>query len=127
MLTEKPPLRLSEDVFDYDSDDEPNPVPYGDLDDPDGEFEVMDITEPDLLNLPIREAARQASNFRNQGRGLLPKVQAVCKLLTSLDFNIGDFLYALSWGDPECTADDIVRYHRTALFQNDLLLHILRN
>ncbi|KAI0262077.1 hypothetical protein BC834DRAFT_806292, partial [Gloeopeniophorella convolvens] len=55
------------------------------------------------------------------------KVRAVCKLLTDLDLNIGDFLHALSWGDPECIADDVVRYHRTALFQNDLLLATLRN
>jgi hypothetical protein len=127
MLTEIPPLRLSEDVFDYDSDDDPNFVSCGDLDDPDGEVEVMGMTEPDLVNPPIQEAARRASNLRNQGRGLLPKVQAVCKLLTNLDLNISDFLYALSWGDPECTADDVVHYHRTALFQNDLLLHTLQN
>ena len=80
-----------------------------------------------MVNPPIQEATRQASNLRNQGRSLLPKVQAVCKLLTDLDLNIGDFLHALSWGDPECTADDVVRYHRTALFQNDLLLHTLQN
>lgn len=127
MPSEIPPLRLLEDAFDYESDDDPSFVPCGDLEDPDGEVEMEVDSEPDLVNPPIQEAARQASNLRNQGRSLLPKVQAVCKLLTDLDLNIGDFLYALSWGDPECTADDVVRYHRTALFQNNLLLCTLQN
>jgi hypothetical protein len=122
-----PPLCTLEDIFDYASDDDPNFVPCGDLDELDGEGDSMHVTEPDLVNPPIQEAARQASNLRNQGRSLLPKVQAVCKLLTELDLNIGDFLHALSWGDPECTADTVVCYHRAALFQNNLLLHTLQN
>ena len=127
MPKEIPPPRILDDVFDYASDDDPNFVPCGDLDELDGEGDGMHNIKPDLVNPPIQEAARQASNLRNRGRSLLPKVQAVCKLLTELDLNIGDFLHALSWGDPECTADPIVRYHRAALFRNDLLLHTLQN
>lgn len=127
MPQELPPLRILEDVFGYASDDDPSFVPCGDLEELDSEGEGVHDAEPDLVNPPIQESARQASNIRNQGRSLLPKVQAVCKLLTELDLNIGDFLHALSWGDPGCTADAIVRYHRAALFQNNLLLHTLQN
>jgi hypothetical protein len=130
MPQEIPPLRLIEDVFDYDSDDNPDFVPCGDLDEFDGEAEGMPVdgtnSGPDLVNPSIQEAARRASNRRNQGRSILRKVQAVCKLLTDLDLSIGDFIHALSWGDPECTADDVVRYHWMALLQNDLL-PILQN
>lgn len=127
MPQEIPPPRIFEDVFDYASDNDPSFVSCSDLDGLEGEDIHNTEPEPDLVNPPIQEATRQASNTRNQGRSLLPKVQAVCKLLTELDLNIGDFLHALSWGDPECTANAVVCYHRTVLFQNDLLLHTLQD
>ncbi|KAI9434229.1 hypothetical protein H4582DRAFT_2112639 [Lactarius indigo] len=123
MPQEIPPLRL-EDVFDYDSDEDPDFVPCGDLDELDGEVEGMD--EPDLVNPPIQEAARQASNLRNQGRSSMQAPNRPCNVTVGT-FSSIDFLHALSWGKSECITDNVVCYHRTALFQNDLLLHTLRN
>lgn len=54
MPQENPPLCISEDVFDYASDDDPNFVPCGDLDELDGEEEGIDVTEPDFINPPLQ-------------------------------------------------------------------------
>src|SRR6267378_4200936 len=104
MLQDLPHLDFSEDVFDYGSDDDPECIPCEDLDESDEE-DKMDVqvdNNSELVHSIIQEPARHTSNHWNQEGSLVSKVREVCNLLTKLDLNIGDFLYALSWGDVEC-------------------------
>ncbi|KAJ8454311.1 hypothetical protein ONZ45_g19356 [Pleurotus djamor] len=60
-------------------------------------------------------------------RSVLPIVLETLNLLKGHGLDLATFLYAISWGDPECRSDATVKQVRTNLMQSRELMAILRN
>jgi hypothetical protein len=67
----------------------------------------------------------QNLRVRMEGR-MVDKVREVLHVMARLGINLTIFLDAVSWGDPECTADAKVRSARTGLMKSQELPSILQ-